>query len=75
MNIDELLNRYFEGETSAEEEQKLRRSSLQTMFRKTCLPTNLCLLISMRRLRLKGIWQKRYGRRSLPKHFRKSVSG
>lgn len=25
MNIDELLNRYFEGETSAEEEQKLRR--------------------------------------------------
>lgn len=25
MNIDELLNRYFEGETSAEEERELRR--------------------------------------------------
>ena len=27
MNIDELLNRYFEGETSAEEEQKIGRAS------------------------------------------------
>ena len=25
MNIEELLNRYFEGETSAAEEQELRR--------------------------------------------------
>ena len=36
MNIDELLNRYFEGETSAEEEQKLRR-----FFASDNVPENL----------------------------------
>ena len=42
MNIDELLNRYFEGETSAEEEQKLRRFR-QCSGKPVCLQTFVCL--------------------------------
>lgn len=45
MNIDELLNRYFEGETSAEEEQKLRRffASDNVPGKPVCLQTFVCL--------------------------------
>ena len=47
MDIDELLNRYFEGETSSEEEREL-----PGMFRTGWRSIRLCL----------PIWRKRVGR-------------
>lgn len=52
MDIDELLNRYFEGETSSEEERELRAFLLPGMFRTGWRSIRLCL----------PIWRKRAGR-------------
>ena len=42
MNIDELLNRYFEGETSAEEAPSFLRFR-QCSGKPVCLQTFVCL--------------------------------
>ncbi len=52
MDIDELLNRYFEGETSSEEERDFEPSLLPGMFRTGWRSIRLCL----------PIWRKRVGR-------------
>lgn len=39
MKIDELLDKYFEGETSCEEERELRRFFTERKCRSTCKRT------------------------------------
>ena len=63
MNIEEVLNRYFEGETSVAEECELRR-----FFAGADVPDHLSayrplFAYLMRRLQRSTIRQKRYGRR------------
>ena len=65
MNIEELLNKYFEGETTCEEERELRCFSPGASYRNICRCTARCLLSST----------KRTGRARLPSpKFRKLLS-
>ena len=52
MDIDELLNRYFEGETSSEEERELRAFFTSGNVPDRLASIRLCL----------PIWRKRVGR-------------